>query len=209
MLSYRATWYLSAGFLTGRRQLSAHPTVIPFQFFATADGYIAVACPKEKFFVALAEALGLPGLARDERFASFSARGEHRDQLVRILAERFAAHPTTHWLEHLGGRVPVAPVREMDEVLDNGELAAREMLAVYKHPTLGTIRSLGSPIRFSGHKPSYRAAPALGADADEILRGLGYGDADLARLAAEGAFGPPGIPTLGAAEPLPAAEGEG
>ena len=63
------------GFRDRRRPLSAHPSVVPFQFFATADGHIAIACPKEKFFTALVRVMGLPELATDERFASFSARG--------------------------------------------------------------------------------------------------------------------------------------
>lgn len=189
MLSYRATWYLSAGVVTDRRPLSAHPSVVPFQFFATADGYVAVACPKEKFFAVLAEALGLPELATDPRFATFAARDRHRDELLPILSERFAARTTAEWMERLRERVPVAPVRGMGEVLDEAELAGRAMLGAYEHEVLGTVRSLASPIRFAGYEPAYRAAPALGADAGDILRDLGYSDADIERLAAEGAFG--------------------
>jgi len=192
MLSYRATWFLSAGMVTDRRPLSAHPSVVPFQFFATADGYIAVACPKEKFFVALADALDAPELATDPRFGGFAARHEHRDELLPLLSERFAGRSTEEWLGRLRGRVPVAPVRGMRDVLDEAELASRGMLGTYGHPVLGTVRSLASPIRFAGYEPAYRAAPALGADADEILRGLGYDEADLTRLAAEGAFGSAG-----------------
>ena len=79
---YPATWFLSSGFESRRRPLSAHPSVVPFQFFATADGHIAIACPKEKFFTALVRVMGLPELATDERFASFAARGKHRDEVV-------------------------------------------------------------------------------------------------------------------------------
>src|ERR687898_977374 len=65
MLSYQATWWLSAGIETRRLPLSAHPSIVPFQFFATADGYIAVACAKEKFFQALSQAIDMPELAED------------------------------------------------------------------------------------------------------------------------------------------------
>jgi len=189
MLGYRATWYLSAGVDTERRPLSAHPSVVPFQFFATADGYVAVACPKEKFFVALADALETPELATDARFTTFAARDRNRDALLAILSERFAARSTQEWLSRLRGRVPVAAVRGMGEALDHGELTERGMLGTYEHPVLGTVRSLGLPIRVAGFEPAYRAAPALGADGADLLRGIGYDEAELDRLAKEGAFG--------------------
>jgi crotonobetainyl-CoA:carnitine CoA-transferase CaiB-like acyl-CoA transferase len=200
MLGYRATWYLSAGVATDRRPLSAHPSVVPFQFFATADGYIAVACPKEKFFVALAEALETPELARDPRFASFAARDGHRDELLPILSERFAARSTDEWLTRLRGRVPIAPVRGMAEALDEDELAGRDMLGVYEHPVLGTVRSLGLPIRVGDFEPTYRAAPSLGGDAADLLREAGYDEAAVARLADKGAFG--SLTAGGSAEPV-------
>ena len=68
MLSYQATWWLSAEIETRRLPSSAHPSIVPFQFFATADGYIAIACAKEKFFQALIQVIGMPELAEDPRF---------------------------------------------------------------------------------------------------------------------------------------------
>ncbi len=81
MLSYPATWFLSSGFRTTRLPLSAHPSVIPFQFFATSDGHVAVACAKEKFFAALVEAMDLSEAAEDPSYATFEARRGHRAQL--------------------------------------------------------------------------------------------------------------------------------
>jgi crotonobetainyl-CoA:carnitine CoA-transferase CaiB-like acyl-CoA transferase len=94
MLTYPATWYLSAGIDSPRAAMSAHPSVVPFQFFATADSYIAVACPKEKFFRALAVAMDLPALLDDARFESFAARAEHRGELLDVLESRFRRHTT-------------------------------------------------------------------------------------------------------------------
>lgn len=192
MLGYRATWHLSAGFETGRLPLSAHPVVVPFQFFATADGHVAIACPKERFFVALAKALGMPELARDPRFDSFAARDRHRDELLPLLSARFAERPTAEWVALLGGRVPIAPVRSQSAALDEDELRQRGMLTTYEQPVLGTVRSLGSPIRVGGYAPQHRPAPGLGADAPALLEELGYAPADVDRLAGEGAFGRPG-----------------
>ena len=189
MLSYPATWFLSSGFVTQRHPMSAHPSVVPFQFFPTADGHIAVATPKEKFFRVLVAAMDLPELLDDERFADFEARGAHRDELVAILSTRFAERPTTAWLDNLQGRVPIAPVRSLEAALDADELRGRGMLAEYEHDGFGTVRSVGLPLSMGGFSPTYRAGPGLGADLDEILGDLGYDAEAIAALTTAGAFG--------------------
>ncbi len=189
MLSYQATWWLSAGIPTRRLPHSAHPSIVPFQFFATADGYIAVACAKEKFFAALAEALEMPELTRDARFATFAARHEHRDSLTALLGARFQQRATDDWLARLRGKVPCAPVRDFEDALDAERLRARGMLAAYDHPGLGAVRSVGLPLNVSNFAPRYRAASGLGADAADLLADVGIDEQEMARLAAEGAFG--------------------
>ena len=190
MLSYPATWFLSSGFVTPRHEMSAHPSVVPFQFFATADGHIAVASPKEKFFRILVAGMDLADLADDPRFIDFEARGAHRAELLAILGARFAELPTADWLDRLRGRVPIAPVRSLEEALDVDELRARSMLAEYDHPSFGTVRSVGLPLAMGGFQATYAPGPSLGADGDEILRDLGLTDGEIERLRADGAFGP-------------------
>jgi len=189
MLSYQATWWLSAGIETRRLPLSAHPSIVPFQFFATADGYIAVACAKEKFFQALVQVIGTPELAQDPRFSTFAARHQYRVDLIALLSQRFLERTTADWLDALRGQVPCAPVRELSQALEAEDLEERGMLASYEHPQLGAVSSVGLPLRVSGFTPSYRAAPALGADAADLLVELGYDESALARLAETGAFG--------------------
>jgi crotonobetainyl-CoA:carnitine CoA-transferase CaiB-like acyl-CoA transferase len=189
MLSYQATWWLSAEIETRRLPLSAHPSIVPFQFFATADGYIAVACAKEKFFQALLQAIGMAPLANDSHFGTFAARHQHRDDLIEHLSRQFRERTTAEWLDRLLGQVPCAPVRELSDALDVERLERREMLASYEHPRLGTVRSIGLPLRVSGFTPSYRASPALGADAADLLAELGFDESAIARLADAGAFG--------------------
>jgi crotonobetainyl-CoA:carnitine CoA-transferase CaiB-like acyl-CoA transferase len=191
MLSYPAVWYLSSGLRTTRQPLSAHPSVIPFQFFATADGHLAIACPKEKFFQALVVAMDLPMLASDARFASFQTRRDYRDDLLTILSARFAARTTEEWLDMLRGVVPVAPVRSMEEALDPQELIDRSMLSEYEHPAMGTVRGVGLPLAVAGYRPLYRRGPRLGEDTDELLTELGYSPAEIERLRRAGAFGAP------------------
>jgi crotonobetainyl-CoA:carnitine CoA-transferase CaiB-like acyl-CoA transferase len=189
MLSYQATWWLSAGIETRRLPLSAHPSIVPFQFFATADGYIAVACAKEKFFQALIQLIGMAELVEDPRFATFAARHQHRAVLIELLSQRFRERTTAEWLDRLRGQVPCAPVRELSDALDVEPLEQRRMLAAYEHPGLGPVRGVGLPLRVSGFTPRYRPSPALGADAADLLAELSFDDDEVTRLADAGAFG--------------------
>jgi crotonobetainyl-CoA:carnitine CoA-transferase CaiB-like acyl-CoA transferase len=131
----------------------------------------------------------MPELAEDPRFNSFSARHQHRDELVQLLSPRFRERTTPSWLDRLRGQVPCAPVRDLGEALEVERLQQRGMLVSYEHSRLGTVRGVGLPLRVSEFSPSYRAAPALGADAADLLAELGYDEAEVARLADEGAFG--------------------
>jgi crotonobetainyl-CoA:carnitine CoA-transferase CaiB-like acyl-CoA transferase len=162
---------------------------VPFQFFATADGYIAVACAKEKFFQALIQVIGMAELAEDPRFGSFAARHQHRADLTQLLSQRFRERTTAEWLDRLRGQVPCAPVRELSDALDVERLQRRDMLASYEHPRLGTVRGVGLPLRVSGFTPRYRASPVLGGDAADLLAELGFEESAIARLADAGAFG--------------------
>ena len=201
MLSYPATWFLSSGFVTQRHEMSAHPSVVPFQFFATRDGYVAIATPKEKFFGILVDGLGLPELAGDRRFADFESRGRHRRELVEILSARFLERTTAEWLDALRGRVPIAPVRSLEEALDLDELRERSMLAEYEHESFGTVRSVGLPLTMSRFEPEYRPGPPLGGDGTGLLRELGYDDAEVDELREAGAFGRPRRAAAEAVEP--------
>jgi crotonobetainyl-CoA:carnitine CoA-transferase CaiB-like acyl-CoA transferase len=189
MLTYPATWYLSAGIVTERQPMSAHPSIVPFQFFETADGYLAVACPKEKFFKQLTELVDVPGLAGDPRFVSFADRREHREALLTLLGERFRQGSTEFWIERLQGSIPCAPVRSLPRALDTTELASRNMLASYPHPIFGEVRAVGTPFSLGGFQPQYRAAPILDGDRPAILEELGYSTEEIADLTAQGAFG--------------------
>jgi crotonobetainyl-CoA:carnitine CoA-transferase CaiB-like acyl-CoA transferase len=191
MLSYPATWYLSAGISQRRLPLSAHPSVVPFGFFATADGHLAVAAPKERFFGDLVRAMDLPELASDERFGDMAARSRNRDALVDVLGRRFAELTTEAWMTRLRGVVPAAPVRSLEEALDDRRLARRGMLAEYEHPTLGHVRSVGVPLFLSGFEPAYRPGPGMGADEASVLEGLGYDATAIDALRERGAFGRP------------------
>jgi crotonobetainyl-CoA:carnitine CoA-transferase CaiB-like acyl-CoA transferase len=187
--NYRATWYLTEGVPGERTPNSSHPSIVPFQFFPTADGYMAVACAKEKFFRALAKGIDMDELGSDPRFANFEARREHREELTRLLESRLREQPTDYWVKLLRGRVPIAPVRSMEAALDRKELEGRGMLATYTHLALGEVSTVGLPVKVSGFVPEYSPGPRLNGDRAALLAEVGYDAAEVDTLRARGAFG--------------------
>ena len=190
-LMYVGTWAASAGYQPRRIAESAHPSIVPFQAFETADGWITVACAKQKFWELLCQALGRAELTQDSRFADFAARNRNRDELLPILREDFRRHPTGHWLEVLAqAGVPHGPVYEVPEALEDRQAQARGDIVELEHPSLGTVRQVASPLRLSGEPTPLTRGPFRGEHTDEVLRELcGYSDDRIAELRAEGTFG--------------------
>lgn len=175
MLNYVAIWTLNRDYHPQRLPNSAHPTLTPAQLFQTRDGYIVVFCAKEKFWRALVEALEAPELAADPRYQSFATRYKHREALAADLKQRFLTRTNGDWLARLRGRVPCAPVNSVEEALADEQVLARNMLTQVDHPEFGPLKQVRTAIKVPDSVDHRRAAPALGADSDEILRELlGY-----------------------------------
>jgi len=188
-LNYPATWYLNAGAVTGRQPRSAHPSMVPSQLYTTKDGWIFVMCNKEKFWRVLADAVGHREWCDDARFADFAARLENRALVQELLDAAFAKDTTAVWLDRLSGRVPVAPVRDVGEALDGAFVRERGDVADYARAAGAPARMVANPIRTPGVTLPARAAPALGAQTDELLEALGYSPARIVELRASGAIG--------------------
>jgi len=186
-LTYPGSWYLNAGLETGRLQRSAHPSATPVQLFPTADGWIFVMCMTEKFWRNLVTEAGCEALASDPRFATITARREHRGELTEALDAVFRQDTTEGWLTRLRHLLPAAPVLTLPQALDNPFARETGMVRDLPHPLMPEFRALASPIMLDGQRLPQRPAPVLGADTDDILRGLGYDDAALAALRAAGA----------------------
>jgi crotonobetainyl-CoA:carnitine CoA-transferase CaiB-like acyl-CoA transferase len=190
-LMYVGTWAASREFVPPRRHNSAHPVIVPFQNFATADGWIVVACPKQKFWVLFCEAIGRPELATDERFADFGGRDQNRDVLLPVLDAALAAKTTDEWLEEFAAAgIPSARVNDVAGALVDPQTEARGAVVEYEHPTLGHVREVASPLRLSEAEPPLRRAPFRGEHTEEVLVEVcGYSRARVRELADAGVFG--------------------
>jgi crotonobetainyl-CoA:carnitine CoA-transferase CaiB-like acyl-CoA transferase len=190
-LMYIGTWTATAGFRPRRMPQSAHPSIVPFQNFRTADGWIVVACPKMKFWERLCEAIGHPELAGDPRFASFSLRDENRDVLLPVLEDAFRSRPTDEWIELLtGAGVPCGPVNDVASALADSQTVDRGAVVEVDHPRFGTVRQAATPLRVGDEPPPLRRAPFRGEHTAEALAELcGYDEERIRALAAEGVFG--------------------
>jgi crotonobetainyl-CoA:carnitine CoA-transferase CaiB-like acyl-CoA transferase len=183
MLNYPATWHLAGDFEPARTSRSAHPSLVPFQNFPTGDGWIVIACAKEKFWHRLVEVLERPDLATDPRFLTYGDRRENRDELERIIDDVLATRPATEWIELLiDAGVPCAPVNDVAQALHDPQTIAREMVVETEHPLWGAVRQIGSPVRVGEPRRAHQPAPALDGDRDSILRDvLGYTDEQIQR----------------------------
>jgi crotonobetainyl-CoA:carnitine CoA-transferase CaiB-like acyl-CoA transferase len=190
-LVYVGTWAATNGYAPPRRRNSAHPSIVPFQNFATADGWVVVACPKPKFWENLCDAVGRPELADDERFADFAARDRNRDELTPLLERALVERTSAEWLAIFAAAgVPSAPVNDVATALEDPQARAREDVVEFEHPDLGTVRQVASPLRLSGGERPPGRGPFRGEQTEEVLVELcGYEPERVRELAAAGVFG--------------------
>jgi crotonobetainyl-CoA:carnitine CoA-transferase CaiB-like acyl-CoA transferase len=170
-LANRGSDWLVAG-EEPQRLGNAHPAIVPYEAFATSDGFVIVAIGTNEQYTRFCTAAGLAGLAGDERYASNALRVEHRLELVARLAGAIRERPTADWLAILeASRVPGGPVRTIPEAFAHAPYAVME----HAHPRLGTVRTVRSPIGLDGDYLTATAAPPLlGQHTDEVLAELGY-----------------------------------
>ena len=184
-LTYPGTWYLNHGIETGRVARSAHPYNTPVQLYKTRDGWIFIMCMTDKFWQLLLERTEHTQLADDPRFNSIASRAENRDALTEVLDEIFQTQDTDHWFEKLQTYIPVAPVYDLPNALDNPFVASIGMMQTMTHREFGEYRGLSNPIKIDQQRLQTHCGAGLGADNQEIL-GQELGAEDLEDLATRG-----------------------
>jgi crotonobetainyl-CoA:carnitine CoA-transferase CaiB-like acyl-CoA transferase len=196
-LVYIGPWAATKGYVPPRRHNSAHPSIVPFQNFEAADGWIVVAAAKEKFWERLCVVIGRPELATDPRFSTMAARDQNRDVLVPLLEEVFRQRTVAEWLDALvPAGIPSSKVNTVLEALEDPQTLARSDVVEHEHPALGTVRSIRTPLRVSdGERPATRG-PFRGEHTAEVLQELcGYTPDRVLELHAGGIFGEIDLPT--------------
>ena len=183
--------YLVTGRVPGRWG-NAHPNIVPYQSFPTADGHLVVAVANEAIWARFCEGVGRPELAADPRYETNARRVENREALIALLDDMFRGRPDHDWIDLLNrAGVPCSPVQTIREVFDSPQVQATGMLEEIRHPTAGTVRMAGLPVKFSRTPASIRLAPPLlGEHNRQVLdEWLGLDDAAIADLQRRGTLG--------------------
>jgi crotonobetainyl-CoA:carnitine CoA-transferase CaiB-like acyl-CoA transferase len=187
MVAFNANQIVSY-FCSGKVPLrwgNAHPQVVPYEVFPTADGHIILAIGNDGQFERFCEVAGAAGLAREPRFTTMSQRIVHRGELIPLIAEIMRTRTKREWIELLeAATVPCGPINNMKEVFEDPQVQHRKLRVDMPHPLGGVAPVVASPLRLSETPVEYRLAPpTLGQHNEEVLKGLlGRGDADLKRL---------------------------
>ena len=160
----QGTAWVAAG-VTGRRRGNRHPSIVPYETYATADRPLAIAVGNERIFVRLCEALGLPELPADPRFASNAVRVEHADELMEAFERVLREQPAEHWLEVLrAAQVPAGPINGVDEAF-----ALASELGMEPVEDVDGLPVIRPPLRVDGERPDIRhAPPGLDEHGDEL-----------------------------------------
>jgi crotonobetainyl-CoA:carnitine CoA-transferase CaiB-like acyl-CoA transferase len=176
-------------FVTGEaptRRGNAHPNIVPYETFATADGWLAVAVGSERQWPRFCRAIGAPELTDDPRFATNGPRVTNREALRPLIGALLATAPSATWLERLAAvDVPAGPINDLAAALSAPQVAALGALVEMEHPVLGSVRQVAPPFVLGATPATLRTPPPLlGEQSDEILAELGYGPAEVDRLRA-------------------------
>jgi formyl-CoA transferase len=168
---------------------NAHPQVVPYEVFPTADGHIILAIGNDSQFANFCQAAGCPELAQEVRFKTMSQRIVHRGELIPLIAEVMRTRSKGDWIATLeAAGVPCGPINNMKEVFEDPQVRHRELRVDMPHPLGGVAPVVRSPLRLSETPVEYRLAPpTLGQHTGEVLKGLlGRSDDELKALKAAG-----------------------
>ena len=183
LLTYQAANWFTTG-QTPRRKGNRHATIAPYETFTTADGEIVIAVGNDDIWKRFCPAAELPELAANPRFATNKDRMANYDEMRPPIDRVFRTASNAEWIARLNAAgVPNGEVRDIGQMLNDPQLAAREMVQTLMHPTIGATRVIGTPIKLSDTPASLRSAPpVLGQHTDAVLAEIGYSAVEIAGL---------------------------
>lgn len=203
LLSVQGQRYLNLGEVPTPNG-NAHPTLAPYGTFETADGPINLAPATEPMWQKLCGLLELADLPQDPRFLTNAERMDNRDALKTLLEDKLAAKTRSQWTElFIANGIPAGPINSMQDVFADAQVKAAGIVEQVRHGVLGEVSMVGSPVRLSAHadEQSVRtAAPLLGQDTLDVLRGFGVAEDELQALQEGGVIGTGGQTDIGAAK---------
>ena len=181
------------GYLAGGGEPRGHGSgigaIVPYQAFQASDGHVMVAAASDPLFRSLCVAIDCESLAADPRFLTNPRRVEHRDELIRELAEVFRTERVEFWCQRLGrSGVPCAPIQTVGEIVEHPQVYALDALPEVPNSRIDGLRAIALPIRNGGAAPPIRRPPpALGESSAAVLAELGYSEGEVSELVAKGA----------------------
>ena len=189
-LSYHATAYMATG-VVPQRMGSGHPSLVPYQSFPASDGYFIVGVANQGLWERFCAAIERPDLLEDTRFKTNDDRVAHRAECVGLLSEIFRTRTVAEWVEVIErAGVPCGPINRVDDVVNNPQVQARNMIAELSHPNVPDLRIPNSPLKLAETPAAIkRPPPLLGQHNEEILAELGYEAEAIAELRRKGVIG--------------------
>jgi len=169
---------------------TAHPSIVPYRAFKTADGEVLLGGGNDRLFGILCEGLGRPEWKSDPKFDINARRVANRNELERSIEEITQTRTTAEWLDVFEGRgMPYAAVNDIRDTLQHEHVVARDMVTEMEHEFCGPIKMVNTPVKYSESQPRIRTPPPmLGQHTDEVLREIvGLGDEEIESLKSEGA----------------------